>query len=371
MNKIVKCYIVCFVLILAIPYLVFLYVAKDLDLENHENHELVTMQNVLDASWNEKTNILEDCINDHIPYKNELTKLNTLIDINIFKSLDSESVMLGKENWLFYKKDSCIEDYSRTLSISEEEITDTIASMQRLQEYCEEHGIELVYMVMPNKASIYGDLYMPDYVKVNEGPSRAEALIQSITNETDINIIFPETELETARAAGYQVYKKYDTHWNQLGGYVGAMCLLEALKMDTQDIGTLTVYSENNITGDLANMVGMGNVYNDDIDYRLDGYKNDIQPELIEEREEPNLKYSHYKTDIPDGKTIVCIGDSFLGATEEYLAKNYKESYFMHISNYVEGTIEEANPDVIVISSVERLFPILHLSIDNMLEKCR
>ena len=109
MKKIVRCYIVGFVLVLVLPYLVYLYVAKYLDLENHENHELVTMQDVLDASWNEKTIILEDCINDHIPYKNELTKLNTLVDINIFKSLDSQSVLLGKDNWLFYKKDNCLE----------------------------------------------------------------------------------------------------------------------------------------------------------------------------------------------------------------------------------------------------------------------
>ena len=53
----------------------------------------------------------------------------------------------------------------------------------------------------------------------------------------------------------------------------------------------------------------------------------------------------------------------------EYLAKNYKESYFMHISNYVEGTIEAADPDVIVITSTERAFPGLHWSIDSILEK--
>lgn len=54
------------------------------------------------------------------------------------------------------------------LSVSEEEIEDTIMSMQNLQEYCDERGIELVYMVTPNKESIYGNLYMPDYVKVAE-----------------------------------------------------------------------------------------------------------------------------------------------------------------------------------------------------------
>ena len=41
----------------------------------------------------------------------------------------------------------------------------------------------------------------------------------------------------------------------------------------------------------------------------------------------------------------------------------------MHISNYVEGTIEAADPDVIVITSTERAFPGLHWSIDSILEK--
>lgn len=63
-------------------------------------------------------------------------------------------------------------------------------SMQNLQEYCDERGIELVYMVTPNKESIYGNLYMPDYVKVAEKTSRVETFLQNINNETDINIIF-------------------------------------------------------------------------------------------------------------------------------------------------------------------------------------
>ena len=64
----------------------------------------------------------------------------------------------------------------------------------------------------------------------------------------------------------------------------------------------------------------------------------------------------------------MCIGDSFLGAMEPYISKNYTESYFLHIANYQSGMIESIEPDVIVISQTERAFPGLYWSLNALLE---
>lgn len=367
-KKITVLYVAMFVVMLVLPYLLYLYVAKYLDLENHENHVLVTMDDVIEAPWYEKTTTLENFIDDHLPYKNELTKFNTFVDINVFKSLDSKSVLLGKEDWLFYKLDNCIEDYRGSLTISEEEVNAAITSMQNFKDYCDEHDIELVFMVMPNKETIYGEYYMPDYVEIMSSKSRVDTLVERIQEETDIEIRYPKKELLDARDAGYQVYKKYDTHWNMLGGYIGTMDLFEALEVENESISNFSIEKKNNITGDLANMIAMGDVFNDDIDYVLKGYKDEINVELVEELEQPNLNYSHYKSNASNDESIMCIGDSFLEMTEEYIAKNFSQSYFMHISNYEQGTIEKADPDIIVVTSTERAFPGLQWSIDAMME---
>lgn len=368
-KKVCRVYILIFVLMTALPYLLYLYVAKHLDLENHENHELTTMGDVIEAPWYEKTTVLENEIDDHLPYKNELMKLNTLVDIKVFGNLDSDSVMLGKDNWLFYKLDNCIEDYQRSLTVSQEEMDAMLVSMQNMQQYCDENGIQLVYLITPNKETIYGELYMPDYVKRSGNISRVDTILDTLESKTNLTVVYPCAELIKYRNLGYQTYKKYDTHWNQVGAYVGTECLFSKLGVDIEPLQNVEIKSEGEITGDLANMIAMGNIFNDDTDWKIENYKSQINVDVIEERQETSLNYSHYQSDAGNGKVIMCIGDSFLEAMEPYIAKNYSESYFMHITNYPEGEIERVKPDIIVISSTERAFPGLYWSLNAMMEK--
>ena len=108
MNQRKKIFIICTYAVMSGIYISYLFVGKYLDRENHENHVLTTLDDVVEASYNEKFETLERFNNDHLPYKNELSKINGLIDLYVFRNLDSDSVVLGKDNWLFYKKDLCI-----------------------------------------------------------------------------------------------------------------------------------------------------------------------------------------------------------------------------------------------------------------------
>ncbi len=116
-------------------------------------------------------------------------------------------------------------------------------------------------------------------------------------------------------------------------------------------------------------MIWRGQIFCDDTCYEIEGYKTGVHTELVEEREEEYLDYAHYMSDADNGRVIMCIGDSFLKAMEPYISKNYSESYFMHIMNYQQGAIEEAKPDVIVVSATERSFPSLSYALEALLEK--
>ena len=59
----------------------------------------------------------------------------------------------------------------------------------------------------------------------------------------------------------YDLYWHYDTHWNYLGGYIGAKALLRELGVEIADVEDLTI-SQNDFSGyDLANMMNLKNYY--------------------------------------------------------------------------------------------------------------
>lgn len=367
-NKINTLRISMFLVLLIVPSVLYFFVSQYLDLKNYENHELLTTDEIRKASWNEKTEMLEEYYGQNLPYKNELTRLNYWFDIEILKNIDSDTVLLGKNDWLFYKGDNCIDDYCGKLEMSQEDIDNTIDAMNRMADYCADREIQLIYFVSPNKETIYGDLYMPDYVKVIDENSRANVLINAIEDRTYLKIIYPENELCYYRDCGYQVYRKYDTHWNNIGAYIGADCILRATGYDGVKLEELNISTDGYISGDLANMIAMGNRYNDDMNYVIDNYKNDIKISVVENRVEPFLNYTHWSSNSENVQILMCIGDSFLGAMEGYLARNYKESYFLHRGNYQAGTIDSIKPDIVVISVTERAFPKLYNQINLILE---
>lgn len=362
-------YIAMFIICFALPFPVYLFAAKYLDRNNYENRTLVTMEDVIEASWYDKAAMMERYIDDHVPYKNELTRAKTLFDLDIFKSLNSDSVLLGKDNWLFYKQDKCIEDYQGSIGISQEEMDAMTRSMNKMNEYCVRNDIELVYLVTPNKETVYGEYYMPDYIEIVSEESRTDKLLDVLNSQTDLSIVYPEQELKKYRDMGYQLYFKYDTHWNSQGAFVGTACLLRELGVENERLENMVSVQSGLASGDLASMIAMGEIFCDDICYEIEGYKTGVHTELVEEREEEYLDYAHYMSDADNGRVIMCIGDSFLKAMEPYISKNYSESYFMHIMNYQQGAIEEAMPDVIVVSATERSFPSLSYALEALLEK--
>lgn len=369
MDKFSSLKIKVFIMLLIGPTFLYFFISQHLDLENHENHALLTVNDVKKAAWYEKTKKIEEIYEENIPYKNEFTKLNYLFDIVLWGNIDSDSVLLGKDNWLFYKKDNCIEDYCGKLEVTQQDITNTIEAMERFESFCKEREVQIVYLITPNKETIYGDLYFPDYIKIVGESSRTDTLLNAIWEETDLNTLYPEKELCFYRDNNYQVYRKYDTHWNNIGAYIGTDCLLQALDMESLPLEELSVNPYGFISGDLANMIALSDKYSDDINYAIDDYKNDITAIVLEDRAEANLNYTHWWSDSQNDQVIMCIGDSFLGVMEQYLAKNYRESYFMHKSNYQAGIIDTIRPDVIVISSTERSFPWLYIHINEILDK--
>lgn len=213
----------------------------------------------------------ESWYSDHLPYKEQMVTLKSDGEIKLFGQLDSDRVILGKKHpWLFYKAPDgqAIETYKHINPFTEESMENIVSVLYSLQTRLYEAGIDFVFMIVPDKETIYGPDYMPDDIKVEEDQvQRTDQLLSYMAEHApDIKVLYPkETMLrekeglyaaarEKSEETGetweaWPLYYETDTHWNRIGAKVGADALFDLLS--ETDRNYLTEYIDVQFT-DLA-----------------------------------------------------------------------------------------------------------------------
>ena len=296
-----------FILWLLLPLILFPFVNERLDHNNYENRELISKEVVLESNWSNFFPNLQLYIDDNVPYKNECVKWNKLIDLNLFHDLYDDNVMVGKDNWLFYKKDNCIQDYRGGYELQEAELEAYRVAAEALNAKFQENGIKLYIMITPNKEEVVGDLYLSDKVQVKNEISRTDQIVAYLKENTDIPISYSKNTLVECQDEGMQVWKKYDTHWNKLGAYVATQELLKIMGKQSVAIENVVVEKSWQGSGDLANMIGMGHEYSDDWEVDIKGYSGEVQAEMIEKIPQANLSYAKFISNSGTNDKIMCM----------------------------------------------------------------
>ena len=139
----------------------------------------------------------------------------------------------------------------------------------------------------------------------------------------------------------YQLYRKYDTHWNTIGALIGTISLQkenniefeETDEIDKRDLSTFI-----NLQDELfENKINIKNFY-DNIEYKEN--KTDV--------------YEEYISNSLNHQTVMFIGDSFRTNMKPTFSKLYKRVVYLHRDKYTYDLIETIKPDIVVIEAVER-----------------
>ena len=250
--------------------------------------------------------------------------------------IDSDQVLAGKGGWLFYKRaddGTSIPDYQGTSTFSDATMESIMNSLLRQRDTFAARGIRFVVMIVPNKEIIYSE-YMPSTVYRTSEITRCDRLYEYLTQNSDLEVVYPKEELLAAKGY-YQVYYKYDTHWNFAGVYVGVQCLLRQLYGTYEDIsGAKLVIEHQNMSGDLASLIGMTDKYCDDYYYNF--YAQDINPAQMVEDD------------------ILVVGDSFsdlmLGELDYYFG-NVDQ---VGVWTFKMSMLDSYQPDVVLWECAER-----------------
>ncbi|MCR5209409.1 MAG: hypothetical protein K6C99_04300 [Lachnospiraceae bacterium] len=350
-----------FIIIICCSRVIWFFSERYLDTTNYENRQLA-MRPVL--SFNSYKTFSRDYtayFNDNIQFRNYLIKMNSAIDYYCFGQSSNDEVVIGKDNWLFYSR---IDDgdpigcYKGTNLFTEEELKSIAENCVKQRDFVVSQGKEFVIFIAPNKERIYSEFMPARYGKPAEN-YRALQLYDYLLNNTDLRVIYPYDELMRAKEnLNETIYSKTDTHWNYLGGYVGATALLKALDVNMPDISSenIKINVSGKPYGDLARMLNLRSVLTkDDHEYTVSGF--DMHDVRCIDDDLDNSRC--YKSVNADSRCVYVIGDSFIEHMEGYIGSQFNNTYVRHYASYTYDDYVDCNPDIMVYECVERRVDVL------------
>lgn len=357
-NSILWC--IFFLNLICLPCLTWPFMSNIMETSNNENRNIaekpvMSKENIYDFSSQ-----FENYFNDTLPYRDILIECNAAINYYIFNESPSNNVIAGSDGWLFYI--DTLPDYKKTNLYTDAQLEEIKNNMINTKNFFDEKGIEFIIFIAPNKASIYGSNYLPNYILQCNRISRTQQLVDYIKTNTDISIIFPERELLEASLShpDNPLYFHLDTHWNYLGGYYGAKALLKELNIDLPDYEELNIIPVNEPVFpwngyDLANMMGMSDILTQDVNYNISGYSDTtpIYDQYVASKNAFNTFCRSY-SNASDTRKIFFCRDSFGTPMMPYLASNFREIYSPHVSYFKKDQIDEECPNVFIFEIVER-----------------
>ena len=341
--------IILFIVMITLPQIVF-WITKNetVEVSTTENRKLNEKPELELATITEYPKKFDNYYNDHLPFRTELRNMWTSLNYDLFNMTVDNRVVAGKDGWLFYRGDKTIEQLQGTAKYTQKDKQNVLTNLQSDVDTLKEKGIDTYVLILPNKENVYRE-YLPDTIPISDGDSRTEELVKYIKENSDINIIYPKEELLNAKET-YQVYRKYDTHWNKIGAFVGTIALQKAIEPSfSYDINKIKIEeNEEKDKRDLANFASLNNKLSENIIRVKDFYSN------IEYTVEQKNKLEEYISNSENEKTVLFIGDSFREDMREYFSKIYKKVVYTHRDTFKKEMLEEVNPDIVIIETVER-----------------
>ena len=259
---------------------------------------------------------------------------NTVFD-RVLHRIDTESVISGRYDWLFYK-----EDFWGASCVPPGEFLRPLAEIDALTEMANAAGLAMVVSVSPDKSTIYPEKLLSTdrrYWNCKRENGRLWRRLAASEAPLIVDHAVPLLSAKTEQPRR-GLFFRGDTHWTPYGAALGLRQLLKAM------------FPEKPIDTARLAVTGMS--------YRQVDMRNRI---LLEYGEEPVETIDDGIAEVVQdrAKTLILI-DSFYGLfITDRLARVFPNS---DIVNYAEGIDGEAigkaidAADRLIINSVERLF---------------
>lgn len=298
---------------------------------------------------------------DKFPLRSRLIGASGRIFYRMGISISPE-VVVGQSGWLFFKTESDVLDESRgAINLSEAQIQLWIDRYLERKEELSQQGIETIFVIAPNKHTIY-----PQYLKewhFPVGDTISDQLVGAldragVENIVDLRPILSQSALQE------QVYRQYDTHWNDRGAYQAYLEIMKSAPAADPVLPAEVSWQPTTQVGDLARLIGVTEL-EDQIDEAEVLVSRVIERDWENRRQDVDEEWVS-RTDLTDAPRAIFFSDSFtLEYLYKFLEQSFQESIFKHHRDFSadidmrfeRDLIERYQPDLVFYILVERSIP--------------
>ncbi len=332
--------------------------------ELQENRKLALAPDFKQLQIDDWPKAFEAYFDDHFGFRNTFIHRHGRL---LKKLRKSDKVLYGKNDWLFFTNDNMIQDYIGRQQPDQEKLERIEGNLASRIEWLEQRGIDYLFVLTPNKVTIYPE-YLPGQYQQLKGRTNREALLEHLNERFNKNLLDLLPLLTVAKSKGL-LYYSTDTHWNQQGAYFGYIAIVDKLRESKPGIpenmmlDTLNRPIKRSWAGDLAVSTGTPEKY-----MRCEMLTNPEaatwtktelnHPTLLKEEHLPRTEKPPFTIHNPNGKyNVLVFHDSFSGFLKDFLPHNFKNTTFIwrySSSELLKAAVNICQPDIVIEEVVER-----------------
>lgn len=277
--------------------------------------------------------------------------------------IDTGQYFYGDKGWMFYdsvkvNNGNTMVDYYGEVRFDDEELQAMADGINKAADFYAARGAKYLIIVAPNKEGVYSE-YMPERLQRarTSDKSRADVAIDYLKKHTKaVFVSLKEPIIEAKDELPYRLYFKKDTHWNNIGAYVGFEAIAQALNGMGYSV-PMKQLSLNMIEAAGKQHVDMHPEAMEE-NYHID-YLSAVETDCQKADNEQYVFVCKNKG-AANGKKLMVLGDSFAGAIMPFLNKAFKETINAPAGNkklsFYEELMQKYQPDVVADELIERYF---------------
>ncbi len=347
-------YMVIFILFLCTAYVSWPFLKGNFeeDTTNVENRNMAQLPELSLKTLDGYTMELESYINDHLPYRSSLIRMNSILEYTAFKDSPNGDVIIGKDKWLFYSTKVNLSAYKGENLFNDKQLEKIAQNLQKTKDRLARDGREFVLFIAPNRARMNA-AYMPDYIGPPAEKQAVWQMIDYLKKNTDVTVVYDDEKMLAAqtRYPDKITYHKTDTHWNEYGAYISTVELLKTLGIDMPDYDNpgVTIEESDDVSGDMAKLMNLQDFFPSGKTYKVTGYDTHDMQVL----ESDFFGSVVTQAEGADERSLFVIRDSFCTAMIDILGSQFSNARMVHHEGYEETMIAESDPDIVVYECAE------------------
>ena len=280
----------------------------------------------------------------HFAFRPEMIQADAAIQSKAFFTSNIDTVLVGKNNWLYYT--SSTDDYLGRNTLSETEINGVVHNLSLIQRYSEANGARFMFTVAPNKNTLYPE-YMPYTYSAEVSGTRNRDLLHNALRDSGVNYC---DLFDPLSAQDETLYFAQDSHWNNKGALLAYNEVLDSLQKQHDDYSAAEVTRRKDFRGDLSKMLYP---VSSDPEYN---YYYGAEDKYSYTTDTKSVEDTLIQTSNPNASgTLYMYRDSFGNALVPFFASAYGNATFTKaFPMNIRQDLAANKPDTFVMELVER-----------------